>query len=134
RVRWPGHRFRQLARRFAEIDGFQVIDRNMSSDAPRPRSEGTAGIEPFAVTIDAPECLDGQFLRHRGIAHKTNYPSVYFALILPKQRLEGLDIAGRELLQRVHVCLRSRNPPRRPPAILIIAGAELASQSRLLIP
>jgi hypothetical protein len=79
-----------------------MIDREIRSDAPRPRAERSAWIEATSRAVNPPEGLDGEFFRRGGIANDANNPSIHLSLKLPEQCLEGFRVSLPEALQQFH--------------------------------
>jgi len=65
-------------------------------------AETALRIEAGVGAVDTPEGLDGEILGGGRIAHECDDPAADLGLVLPEQRLEGLDVTQRELLKQVH--------------------------------
>src|SRR5579862_2935362 len=81
REEFLGHRILRLLRA-------QPVERCARGNAPRPRLETAFRLEPDPGAIDAPERLDGQFVRRSRIAEDTQNPTAHSPLMNPEERLE----------------------------------------------
>ena len=79
----------------------QVIERSVSGDAPRPRSEAARGIEARVGAMDTPEGFHREVFGSGWIADNVNNPAVNLTLMRAEQRLESVEVAMTELPQHV---------------------------------
>src|SRR3974377_1223683 len=82
-----------------------MIDRQVRSDPACPGSEVAIGAKLVPRAVNAPEGLHGQILRSARVAHDAHGPGVDVALKLTYQRLERIDLAMREPLEKIHQLL-----------------------------
>src|SRR5450432_1044167 len=80
----------------------QMIDGGVGRDPVGPRPEIAFGIEPGARAVNAPERFHGKVLGDSGVTNDAHDPRVNLLLVLAKQHLEGVQVAGRETLQEFH--------------------------------
>src|SRR5258708_4543685 len=88
-----------------------MVQGQVRRDAPQPRGKIGFRIKSRMRFVRAPKSLYGQILRGRRIAHDTHHPAIHLALVLPKKRFKGVQIARRESLQQFHA---------RPPSYLYL--------------
>src|SRR5438046_8321230 len=83
----------------------EMVERGDGSDPARPGAEIALRLEPRSSLVDAPESFHCEILGDTGVANDADNPGVNFLLVLPKQRLEGFQVARRETLQQLHLPL-----------------------------
>ena len=83
----------------------EMVERGVGSDPARPGAEIALRLEPRSSLVDAPESFHCEILGDTGVANDADNPGVNFLLVLPKQRLEGFQVARRETLQQSHLPL-----------------------------
>src|SRR6266853_1517057 len=79
-----------------------MVQGQVRRDAPQPRGKIRFRIKSRMRFVRAPKSLHGQILRCRRIAHDAHHPAIHLALVLPKKRCKGVQIARRESLQQFH--------------------------------
>ena len=87
----------------------EMVESRVGGDAASPGLEIAIGMKAGTIFVDAPECFHGQILSDAGVANDANDPGVDGFLVLPKQRLEGFQVAGRETIQQFHELLSIPN-------------------------
>src|SRR5258706_10390978 len=80
----------------------QMIESGVGRDSPCPSAKIAGRVESVARPVNTPECFHGEILSNSAVAYDANNPEVDFLLVLPKQRLEGLQVARREPFQQFH--------------------------------
>src|SRR5882724_9608021 len=80
-----------------------MVQRQVCRNAAQPRAEIVLRIKSRMRFVRAPKSLHGQVLRRRWVANNTHNPLIHLALVLPKKRFKGVQIALRESLQQFHV-------------------------------
>src|SRR6267143_1549648 len=79
-----------------------MVESGVGRDSPCPCAKIAGRLESVARPVNTPECFHAEILSNSAVADDANNPGVDFLLVLPKERLEGLQVAPREPFQQFH--------------------------------
>src|SRR5882762_7536744 len=102
-----------------------MVESGVGRDSPCPCAKIAGRMESVARPVNTPECFHAEILSNSAVADDANNPGVDFLLVLPKERLEGLQVAPREPFQQFHPLLSIPNYWFLAPMVTTFLGLSL---------